>query len=62
MLRPRGGLRLSGAGRPSPGRGGMTLHLCDVHLEWTRVHLVAASMAEARRPLAKALALVGETG
>ncbi len=43
-------------------RGGMRLHLCDVHLERARFHLAAGEDGEARRHLERARALVAETG
>ncbi len=44
------------------GRGGMRLHLCDVHLERARLHLAAGEAGDARRCLDAARALVEECG
>ncbi len=43
-------------------RGGMRLHQCDAHLEWTRFHLAAGEADDARRHLDVARKLVEETG
>ncbi len=43
-------------------RGGMRLHLCDVHLEGTRQHLASGGVGEARRRLGEAKGLVEACG